>query len=689
MASQPAAGTPLDTTPLDDYVALQDDNYTYRFDSTISGTGYTAYVLDMTSQKWRSSVEVDPNIWHHWLTIIVPNTVNSNKALLFVSGGSINNPAPTSADPFLVGIATATNSVVALLKQVPNERLKFSDEFDSRYVENGRTEDEIISYTFDKFLRTGDGTWPLLLPMVKSAVRAMDTVQDYVRTIPGRSLNVSQFVVSGASKRGWTTWLTAAVDPRVVAIAPMVIDLLNINESMTHHRRVYEGVTVGVVGGYSEAIVDYVDMHIFDRMNTKQGVALVDFVDPYEYRDRDRYASIPKFGINGAVDECSVPHSAQFYCDDLPREKYLQYIPNVGHSLGGGYTAVDSLQAFYQSVLKGWSRPQFTWTVEAPDTIRVQTVTSPTAVKLWQATNPQTRDFRLPTFGPQWRGTTLASESKGVYVAQVSEPPNGWTAFFVELTFDSPGSIPYTFTTQVSVVPDRYFSDPEPDPDPGPGGDPSDPSLGVSARAFPAKGMAPLTVQLAGAAAADGGILFTEWDFGDGGFGVDLATTHTYVQPGTYTARFNAISAAGQSQTATVVIQVEEIPNERPTASLSASAAGGPPPLTVQFTGTGTDSDGQIERYDWDFGDNAHASGQMVEHTFITYGQYNVTLTVTDDRGATATAQFTVNVADAIGPSDGTQPLPGIAETCGPVNGVSLAFTLAGLWGIGLLRRRG
>ena len=62
---------------------------------------------------------------------------------------------------------------------------------------------------------------------------------------------MQRFVVSGASKRGWTTWTTAAVDRRVVAIAPAVIDLLNVVPSFTHHWQAY--------GAWSDAVKDYVE----------------------------------------------------------------------------------------------------------------------------------------------------------------------------------------------------------------------------------------------------------------------------------------------------------------------------------------------------------------------------------------------------------------------------------------------
>ena len=76
--------------------------------------------------------------------------------------------------------------------------------------------------------------------MTKSVVRAMDASTAFCRSTAGGGIAVSMFVLAGASKRaGWTAWTAAAVDKRVAAVMPLVIDLLNIEISFEHHYRAY------------------------------------------------------------------------------------------------------------------------------------------------------------------------------------------------------------------------------------------------------------------------------------------------------------------------------------------------------------------------------------------------------------------------------------------------------------------
>jgi len=107
---------------------------------------------------------------------------------------------------------------------------------------------------------------------------------------------------------------------------------------------------------------------------------------------------------------------------------------------------------FMAAVNAGSILPTFDWAVEGEgDMIRVNTVEAPTQVRMWQATNPDSLDFRLPTFGTNWTSTVLTDQGGGEYVGQVPAPATGGTAFFVELTYNVDGRT-LIFTTEVSIV---------------------------------------------------------------------------------------------------------------------------------------------------------------------------------------------------------------------------------------------
>ena len=434
----------VELTPLDLYVAAPDTNYSYTVLSTNPGTGQTTYVLEMRSQVWLTTNEVNRTLWKHWMIIVKPTGVTNSQSLLYIDGGGNNDAQPTGPDSNLSKIATNTQTIVTQLRMVPNQPLTFVGDTNS-----SRSEDALIAWTWDKFMRTGDQRWPARLPMTKAAVRAMDTVTAFCASPAGGGLNVDKFVVAGASKRGWTTWTTAAVDKRVIAIVPIVIDVLNVETSMIHHYSAY--------GFWAPAIQDYVNMGIMNWIGTLQLHALMGIEDPYPYRAR---FTMPKFLINASGDDFFLPDSSQFYFGDLPGVKYLRYVPNADHSLSGSDAYV-SLEAYYQSVLFNTPLPQFSWTLQLSNTVQVLATDLPDVAKLWQATNSAARDFRKTTIGPvAWQSTALTDQGSGVYTGAVSNPAEGWKAFFVELTYNRTGSglQPLKFTTQVYVVPDTLPS---------------------------------------------------------------------------------------------------------------------------------------------------------------------------------------------------------------------------------------
>ncbi len=432
-APEPANGK----TALDRYVESPDLSYKYELVNKVQGKGYMTYILDMTSQTWRSPSEVNRTVWRHWMVVIKPDEVKSGKSLLYISGGNNNSSAPKDADAQIAQIAVMTKSVVAELRMVPNQPLTFGDD------KKPRVEDDLIAYTWDKFLRTGNELWPARLPMTKATVRAMDTVISFLGSEAGGNVKIDGFVVAGGSKRGWTAWTTAAVDKRVVAVIPIVIDVLNIEPSMRHHFAAY--------GYYAPAVAEYEEMGIMKWDGKPEYRALMKIEEPFEYRHR---LTMPKFIINATGDQFFLPDSWQFYYNDLPGVKYLRYVPNAEHSLRGS-DAWMTILACYHATLNDAPLPQFTWKIEKDGAIRVQTKDKPSQVKLWQATNPGARDFRLTTIGPRWKSEVLKEQVNGEYVARIAPPKRGWTALMIELTFPSGLSLaPFKFTTGVKVIPD-------------------------------------------------------------------------------------------------------------------------------------------------------------------------------------------------------------------------------------------
>ena len=241
-------------TALDRYVAEPDSNYAYTEYASENGGLYTAHFLKMTSQQWRSASEVDHTIWEHEVAIVIPERGfdETDTAILLIDGGDNNDTPMDEVDPVLGVIAWARGVVVAVVRQVPNQPLFFADE-----VNNGRKEDAILAYSLDKALTTGDPEWAVHLAMTKAAVRAMDTIQEFSAK---KGKTVKDFLVLGGSKRGWTTWLTAAVDKRVRAIVPASIDMLNLGQQFTHHWEAY--------GFYAPALNDYVEFNLPCRMQT-------------------------------------------------------------------------------------------------------------------------------------------------------------------------------------------------------------------------------------------------------------------------------------------------------------------------------------------------------------------------------------------------------------------------------------
>jgi len=423
-----------------DYVTKADPAFRYEVAETFNGEGWTEHRVKMVSGTWLTKQEVNHPEWWHWVTIVVPNEVTETEALMVIGGGSTEDEKPQAANELLVQAAVGTKSIIAEISNIPFQPLNYvNDEKDDRF------EDDLIAYGWRQYLEGGakdeDVEWLAHIPMTRAVVRAMDVVQEISMDL---SKPVDSFVVAGASKRGWATWTTAIVDDRVIAIIPVVIDMLNVESSFNHHWRCY--------GAWSPAINDYINEGIMDWTGSKEYARLLELVEPYSFIDQ---LTLPKFLINATGDEFFITDSWQFYWDDLVGDKYIQYVPNANHGLNGTYN-MGSLVAFYNAVITESAIPKVDWSVSA-DSIYLEVLSDVDyKVTKWEAVNENARDFRVPVIGRVWKDSELSKTSNNQYAIHFPAPERGYKAGMLEIIFDSGTEVPFTFTTGTVVTPNTY-----------------------------------------------------------------------------------------------------------------------------------------------------------------------------------------------------------------------------------------
>jgi len=433
---------PAEPGELARYVAAPDPSFEWREIGTMRLGSAEIVELLLTSQTWRGIP------WKHQLVMVRPSHVaaSSRQMFLFVDGGrwkpeyengisAMSGNVPRKAQIF-VRLAETLKAPIAVLRQVPFEPM-----FDRR-------EDALIAYTFDQYLSSGETDWPLLLPMVKSAVRAMDAIQAFTRQ--RWQLPVDSFTVAGASKRGWTSWLTAAVDPRVAAVAPMVIAMLDMPAQIELQRETF--------GGLSEEVQDYEDIHLPERMDSERGRSLLAMVDPYQYRDE---LTASKLIVLGTNDRYWPLDALKLYWDALPEPKRVLYVPNKGHDVNDIDRLLGSLTALHRYSNDGKPLPAVTWSYDAGTDrlgVDVHSSRAPSRTLAWTATSP-TRDFR----DAHWT-SHQCKHSGRKYVCGVARPSAGFVAMFAELWFKDAGYPAFPLSTVVCIEGARGAGDGQPPP---------------------------------------------------------------------------------------------------------------------------------------------------------------------------------------------------------------------------------
>ncbi|HET7789919.1 MAG TPA: PKD domain-containing protein [Gemmatimonadales bacterium] len=162
----------------------------------------------------------------------------------------------------------------------------------------------------------------------------------------------------------------------------------------------------------------------------------------------------------------------------------------------------------------------------------------------------------------------------------------------------------------------------------------------------------------------DGTISSYAWTFGDGGTSAAQNPSHTYAAAGTYTVTLTVTDNGGATNATSQNVTVSAA-NQSPTAAFTSSCSS----LTCAFTNSSSDPDGTIASNSWTFGDGATSTAQSPSHTYAAAGTYTVTLTVTDNQGATNSVSHPVTVAAANQP-----PTAAFTSSC---SALTCAFTNA------------
>jgi PhoPQ-activated pathogenicity-related protein len=416
---------PAASADLANYLNKAESAFTWTVEDTKDFGTAKVWRLKLTSQVWQGIT------WTHDLLVVKPAGVATGKMLLLNEGGG----ASVQRAMYAAMLAEKIKAPVAMLLGIPNQPLF-----------EGKKEDDLIAETFVRYLDSGDSSWPLLFPMVKSVVKAMDSLQEFSKKEWDEP--VEKFIVGGASKRGWTTWLIAATDPRVMAITPMVIDVLNMREQLTHQQK--------SLGGTSEEISPYTSRGLVPVKDTPQAQKLWTMVDPWTYRDR---YTMPKLIVLGNNDPYWSTDALNLYWDALPGEKYISYTPNAGHDLTerdaagrklNADRAINNVSAFIRYQLTGKPMPKLGWKhTEQPDgslRLTVTTDPAPQQARLWSARS-DTRDFRKA----RWESQPIALKEGQPASADLPKPEKGFIAYYADFGYQI-DDIPQWLCTQLRVV---------------------------------------------------------------------------------------------------------------------------------------------------------------------------------------------------------------------------------------------
>ena len=426
-------------TSMEDYIESTKDEFSYEIEEIIYKEEWTGYHIKMISGEWLDNKKVSEVNWWHNVDIIIPKEVKTSSGIMFIDNG-VSSENYFRLDDEVINYSNKLGAIIVNVSNIPFQPVNFLESNQESFLE-----DDLIAFAWNKFLKSGgskkDLEWLPRLPMTRAVVRSMDLAQEIAIQ---NNIQLDNFVVSGASKRGWTAWTTAAVDKRVVGVVPMVIDLLNVIPSFENHYRSY--------GEFSLAVQEYVNYEIPDWMQTDEFKTLLEYVEPYSFKES---FTMPKYIINAGSDEFFSTDSWQYYYDELPGNKLLRYVPNRNHSLDGRYLN-DDLVSYFNRIVNDAEMPELNWKLNEDYLEATIDYDGDYSVSLWVAENSDGRDFRLWMEGELWIQSPIKKSKDGNYSVEIKAEENKYKAVMLVFIVDPNSGFPLIISTGPYVVPETY-----------------------------------------------------------------------------------------------------------------------------------------------------------------------------------------------------------------------------------------
>jgi PhoPQ-activated pathogenicity-related protein len=391
---------------LKNYIVKKDTAYNWKTQNVLTNADGRFYEVSLLSQRWQDTT------WSHRLIIYFPNKAKHPNTVLLVLRHIYNRTAGLAS---LKIISDSTSTASALLYDMPNQPLF-----------NGKEEDDLQAYTFSQYIKTGEESWPLLFPMVKSVVRAMDAVQGLASK--EEKFTVNNFIVAGHSKRGHTSWLAAAVDGRVKGIIPIAIDVLNAPAQMPHHLKAF--------GAFSTPSKDATDF--LKELKEPLGNRLIQMIDPYSYKEQ---LNLPKLIVSATNDEYFPTDALNLYWEGLKGNKSILYLSNAGHVRADSDPRINPTAfAFVRAVAAGKTLPSFNWEfTSSKDSLQLMISADTAALSaVFSQASSKNNDFR----GSQWKATTMKAIDQGgirQFVISIQKPSADNGLYFGEVEFEQDG----------------------------------------------------------------------------------------------------------------------------------------------------------------------------------------------------------------------------------------------------------